>query len=84
MVVVGPVSFCCSVWSLAGVVVEVDPSSVAVAPGAVVVVSGGSVEDVVVVDGIPVARGVVSLLPHPTASTARRRNAASRFIGTGA
>lgn len=57
---------------------------VLVAPGAVVVDevgSGASVEDVVVVDGMPVARGVVSLLPQAATARASSRTAASRFTG---
>jgi hypothetical protein len=73
---------------LSGFVVVVESgvasSPLAVAPGAVVVVSkdtGGSVEAVVVVDGMPVALGVVSLLPQAAASgSSRNRRGATFFM----
>jgi hypothetical protein len=65
------------------------PSEVVVPPGAVVDVvdanvTGGSVEDVVVVDGMPVALGVVSLLPQAPSARRASRRAAARFMGRGA
>jgi ribosomal protein S6E (S10) len=64
---------------------EAVASSLAVAPGTVVEVvvlnvTGGSVDDVVVVDGMPVARGVVSLLPHAARGSRSSRRGARRFM----
>jgi hypothetical protein len=60
------------------------PASVATPPGAVVDVvlnvTGGRVVDGAVVDGMPVAFGVTSLLPQAARARRSRRRPATRFM----
>jgi hypothetical protein len=67
------------------VAVVASVSPVATPPGAVVEVvskeTGGSVVDGAVVDGMPVARGVTSLLPQAARVRRSSRRATTRFMG---
>lgn len=62
--------------------------SVATSPGALVEVvlneTGGSVVDGAVVDGMPLALGVTSLLPQAARARRSSRRATTRFMGLAA